>query len=147
MTRRDPSYFPKRPYSHCKPDEEETSFAFEQLHRPSMAKIVWSGFKFLCRGREKSFVANRLESEIYAREGFRKLLTAPFPNRSDREIAEQWAKALGVSERTVQNWLALTHSASITDMAIVVATHGVWRSAEIFVGEDTRAGVMGRIGR
>ena len=141
------TYFPKRPWSHYRPDDRETSFAIAQAQRPSMAKALWAGFKFLCGGREKSFVANRNEAERFARERFCALLREPFPGLSDREVAYQWAAKLNVSERTVQNWLAMTHSASITDMTIVGATHGIWQTAAIFVGEDTRAGVMKRIGR
>ena len=126
---------------------DEKSYAILDISRPSVASAIWSGFRFLLRGREKSFVANRVQAEIFARERFRALLRAPFPGVSDREVADLWAAKLNVSERTVQNWLAMTSSASITDMTIVGATHGIWQTAAIFVGDDKRDEVMARIGR
>ena len=142
------SYFPK--HSSCSyrsADIREKSYVKPRQQRPSMVHIVWTGFRFLCRGREKSFIANRNRAEEYARERFRALLREPFPNMSDREVAEQWATKLNVSERTVQNWLAMTHSASITDLTIVGAAHGIWQTAAIFVGESSRSEVMEKIGR
>jgi len=126
---------------------DETSFSIVHTPRSGIARAIWSGFRFLLRGREKSFVANRVQAEIFARERFRALLRAPFPGVSDREVAEIWAGKLNVSDRTVQNWLAMTTSASITDMTIVGATHGIWQTAAIFVGDDKRDEVMARIGR
>jgi hypothetical protein len=111
----------------------------------NLAKTLWTGFKFLFGGYEKSFTANRVEAEEFARERFAKLLRQPFPGRSDREIAQAWAPRLQRSDRQIMNWLACTHSASITDMTIVGATHGIWQTASIFVGEDSRADVMKRI--
>lgn len=125
----------------------ETSFSIVRPSRSGIAKKIWSGFLFLLKGREKSFVANRVEAERFARERFRALLREPFPSLSDREVADLWAAKLNVSDRTVQNWLAMTSSASITDMTIVGATHGIWQTAAIFVGDDKRDEVMARIGR
>lgn len=140
-------YVPKRPWSHCRPDEAETSFAIAQATKPNALKVIWSGFKFLCGGREKSFVANRVQAEGFARERFARLLREPFHGLTDKQIARAWAKQIGTSERTIENWLACTHSASITDMVIVSTTHGIFQTMAIFVGEDTRAEVMDRIGR
>lgn len=125
----------------------ETSFPIRKSAQPSLAKVVWAGFKFLLSGREKSFRANRVEAEEYARERFAALLREPFPGLSDKQIAKHWAPRLGTSERTVENWLRCETSASITDMTIVGATHGIWQTAAIFVRDDTRDGVMERIGR
>lgn len=113
----------------------------------SVRSVLWSGFRFLIGRREKSFTANRIEAEAFARERFQLMLRHPFPGATDKEIARTWAARLNVSERTVENWLAGTHTASITDLTIVGATHGIWGSAAIFVGELTRDEVMNRIGR
>jgi hypothetical protein len=140
-------HVPKYPCPQSTSDRKETSFAVALKKPPSIARVIWAGFKFLLGSREKSFVANRVEAELFARERFALLLREPFNTESDKEIARSWAPHLGTSERTVENWLACTHSASITDMTIVGATHGIWQTAAIFVGEDTRAQVLNRIGR
>ena len=147
MTNTLPKIRSNNPYVNHSAVGDEKSYAILDISRPSVASAIWSGFRFLLRGREKSFVANRVQAEIFARERFRALLCAPFPGVSDREIADLWAAKLNVSERTVQNWLAMTSSASITDMTIVGATHGIWQTAAIFVGDDKRDEVMARIGR
>lgn len=130
-------------HRHNTPARREKSFA----PTASVRQIAWAGFKFLVARREKSFTANRVQAEIFARERFARLLRAPFPDQADKQIAAHWAPHLGVSERSVENWLACTHSASITEMTIVGATHGVFQTAAIFVGEDRRDEILQRIGR
>lgn len=123
-------------------DGGEMSF---QRSRGGAVALMWQGCKFLFGGREKSFIANRVEAEELARARFAKLLRDPFPGSQDFEIARYWAVRLGTTERTVRNWLACDTSASITDIFIVGAMHGVWSSAAILVGDDSRAEIMGRI--
>lgn len=108
---------------------------------------VWAGFRFLVKGHEKSFIANRVEAEDLARDRFAAMLRDPFPNKSDHEIASIWADRLQRSPRQVRNWLDLTHSASVTDIFIVGATLGVWKSAEIIVGERSRDSILEQIGQ
>lgn len=110
-------------------------------------RTLWGGFRFLVGRRERSFTANRVEAEEFARKRFARLLRDPFPGASNREVARHWSPRLQCSERQIMNWLACTHSASITDMTIVGATHGIWQTAQIFVGEDSRGEVMKRIGQ
>jgi hypothetical protein len=111
------------------------------------AATLWRGFKFLFGSREISFTVNRREAQEYAREKFAKLLREPFPGASDAEIARQWAPRLQRSERIIKMWLACETSASIEDIFIVGATHGVWATAQIVVGEERREDVLNRIGQ
>lgn len=89
-------------------------------------RVLWSGFQFLTGKRRKTFTANRVKAQSVSRRQFAAMLRHPFPEATDREIARHWAPRLTVHERTVLNWLAETHSASIEDVFIVGATHGVW---------------------
>ncbi|MDF3413265.1 hypothetical protein HKX54_02260 [Sulfitobacter sp. M57] len=122
----------------------EISFSKRELRKRD---FVWSGFKFLFGRRERSFTANRVEAAEYAQERFNRLLRQPYPDASDRELASLWAPRISVSERTVQNWLSGATTPSLTDLVIVGSTHGIFQTAAIFVGEDTRAEVMTRIGQ
>ena len=122
----------------------ESSFA---MKGPSVRQLAWAGFKFLLGHREKSFSVNPVKAQEFARERFADMLREPFPGLTDKQIAAHWAPRVNRSERTVENWLSLTTSASIDDMLVVGATHGVWESCRIFVGDDTRAEVMEKISR
>ena len=113
----------------------------------SAARTIWAGFKYLAGSSEKSFVANRVEAEALAREKFADMLRHPFPELTDAEIARQWAPRLERSERQILNWLASDNAASVTDIFIVGATLGVWKSAELIVGESTRDEILEQIGR
>lgn len=110
-------------------------------------QVFWAGFRFLLGRREKIFTANRVEAQDLARARFADMLRHPFPDASDREIARSWAPRLGVSDKTIQNWLACSHSASIEDIFIVGAAHGVWTTMQILVGESTREEYLEQMGQ
>lgn len=110
-------------------------------------RVLWAGFRFLCGSREKTFTANRVNAQIVARQRFAEMLRHPFPDESDAEIARAWAPRLQVSEKTVLNWLACNNSASVEDMFIVGAVHGVWTTMQIMVGERTRESFLEQMGQ
>lgn len=70
------------------------------------------------------------------REWFRDLLWAAFPGQSEREVAVRAARALGVSQRQVQNWLRCEHDASLRYVAALL----------IIAGAETVLGHMGKRG-
>ncbi len=113
----------------------------------SPMRVLWSGFQFLTGKRRKTFTANRVKAQSVSRRQFAAMLRHPFPEATDREIARHWAPRLTVHERTVLNWLAETHSASIEDVFIVGATHGVWTTMAIMVGDRTREEFLTEMGQ
>lgn len=64
------------------------------------------------------------------REWFRDLLWAAFPGKSEREVSQRAAMALGVSQRQVQNWLRCEHDASLRHVAALMVIAG----AEVVLG-------------
>jgi hypothetical protein len=110
-------------------------------------RVLWSGFQFLTGKRRKTFTANRVKAQSVSRRQFAAMLRHPFPGTTDREIARHWAPRLTVHERTVLNWLAETHSASIADVFIVGATHGVGTTMAIMVGDRTREEFLTEMGQ
>ena len=64
------------------------------------------------------FAPRRVPREYGAdvgRDRMIRLLRAAFPGRSDPEIADRAALYLGVTDRTVRNWLAGSHEARLGD--------------------------------
>lgn len=62
------------------------------------------------------------------REWFCDLLWSAFPGQSEREVSIRAARALGVSQRQVQNWLRCDHDASlryVTAVLVIVGAEAV----------------------
>jgi hypothetical protein len=109
------------------------------------ASSLRSGIKFLTGSREKSFVMNRTLAREMSRARFADALRAGFPNSPDVQVARQWAKVLGRSERQIQNWLAGDSSAGVEDVYAVCASLGVFKTMEIMTRDRTRNSILGDI--
>jgi len=59
-----------------------------------------------------------------ARRWFAALLWRAFPGRSENEVAERAALALGVTARQARNWLRCEHDASLRHVCAVMMLAG-----------------------
>lgn len=109
--------------------------------------VLADAFRFLVRGRDRAFRANRVEAEAMAREAFAAMLRDPFPGESDAEIARRWSDVLGRSPRQVRNWLDGTHGASFADAVIVGGCLGIDRAEMLITGGRLRDDVLAQIGQ
>lgn len=65
---------------------------------------------------------------------FRDMLWRAFPARSERDLAIRASRALGVSQRQVQNWLRCDHDAKLSHVAAVIVLAGAESAFAIFGG-------------
>lgn len=90
---------------------------------------------------ERSFQIDRISLQDVARARFRDLLKDTWPG-SDRDTARRAAKALKVSERTVLNWLACTHSAPFEIVFAIGCFTGVYRVMDVMTRGQGRLQVL-----
>ena len=66
----------------------------------------------------------RSDHAAAARRWFAALLWRAFPSPSERDLSEKAARALGVSDRQVRNWLRCEHDASLRHVTAVILIAG-----------------------
>jgi hypothetical protein len=71
-----------------------------------------------------------------SKERMVRLLWAAFLSRSENELAEKASRYLGVTERTVRNYLRRTHEAKLRHAIMLGALVGYERFLGIVFGED-----------
>lgn len=128
-------YVPLKTWSHCSPDHTETS---------------WAEYQKIDDRKEETCQIDRIALQDVARERFADLLRdtwpAPFAsnpkNNNDKETARRAAAALGVSHKTVLNWLACTHSAPFDVVFCIGCFTGVYRVMDVMTRGQGRTTVL-----
>lgn len=105
------------------------------------AEISWPDKAQNREIQETSFEIDRLSLQDVARRRFADLLKDTWPG-SDRETARRAAQALNVSERTVLNWLACTHSAPFEIVFAIGCFTGVYRVMDVMTRGQGRLQVL-----
>lgn len=97
------------------------------------------------RGADPSI--NYVSLQEVSRERFRDLLLVAFPGASEAETARKAAAVLPVSERTVRNWLAMTHSPALEIVFAIgcLESVGVFKVMEVFTRGQSRKSVLSMI--
>lgn len=96
--------------------------------------------------KETSFhPVNRVSLQEVARERFADLLRVSWPERSDRAVARDSAAWLGVSERTVLNWLACEVSVPFEIVFAIGCRVGVFAVMDVMTRGEGRQTVLNRI--
>ena len=94
---------------------------------------------------ENNCQINRVSLQEVARQRFADLLRVAFPATSDAGIARDAAAFLQVSEKTVLNWLHMTHSAPFDVVFAIGCRVGVFAVMDVMTRGESRHTVLGRI--
>jgi hypothetical protein len=117
--------------------------------RQDSAELVESscpGIGHNCPPEEISCQIDRLALQDVARARFRDLLKETWPG-SDASTARRAAQALGVSEKTVKNWLACSHSAPFEIVFAIGCFTGVYRVMDVMTRGQGRLQILNTFAR
>jgi len=85
-----------------------------------------------CNSDYRTFLSGHVSRRIFAR-----MLWAVFPGRSENDVAERAAMALGLSKRQVQNLLRCEHDAKLRQIFAVIAILGFEQAMSFIQKEET----------
>lgn len=74
----------------------------------------------------------------HRRSLFVRLLWVAFPSRSEKELAERAHKALGVSQRQVENWLAGVNDGKASHLTDLIFIVGVEKLSQLIEGQSRK---------
>ncbi|MCJ8336796.1 MAG: hypothetical protein MJH10_21680 [Epibacterium sp.] len=102
---------------------------------------AWQGGKV----HENNCRVNRVHLQDVARERFADLLRVAFPAETDAAIARDASEFLQTSEKTVRNWLDMSHSAPFDVVFAIGCRVGVFRVMDVMTRGESRHTVLGSI--